>query len=75
MLSLPNYNYEVLVLDSRTWRAYPGKAESFPALLSQAGFSQQLPINNVAAASKLLLVIRPIGRNRTETHVKAEMVT
>lgn len=56
MLSFPDCDYEVLVLDSRTWRAYPGTAESFPALISEDGFSKQLPVDD-ATAAKLLLVI------------------
>ena len=35
--------YEVLVLDTRTWRAYPGASIDFPVLISNEGLLQQIP--------------------------------
>jgi hypothetical protein len=35
-------SYEVIVLDTRTWREFPGKDFDFPALLSKAGFDEQI---------------------------------
>ena len=35
--------YEVLVLDTRTWRAYPGAPIDFPVLISNEGLLQQIP--------------------------------
>jgi hypothetical protein len=39
---LPNSRIEVITLDSRTWRAYPGLSEDSPALVSDAGMDEQL---------------------------------
>lgn len=34
--------YEVIVLDTRTWREFPGKDFDFPALISKEGFDEQI---------------------------------
>lgn len=34
--------YEVIVLDTRTWREFPGKEFDFPALISQEGYEEQI---------------------------------
>ncbi len=34
--------YEVIVLDTRTWREFPGKEFDFPALISQEGYDEQI---------------------------------
>ncbi|MEM6754862.1 MAG: hypothetical protein AAF630_18045, partial [Cyanobacteria bacterium P01_C01_bin.38] len=34
--------YEVIVLDTRTWREFPGKDFDFPALISKEGYDEQI---------------------------------
>ncbi|MBF2018320.1 MAG: hypothetical protein IGS23_24605 [Rivularia sp. T60_A2020_040] len=34
--------YEVILLDTRTWREFPGKQFDFPALISQEGYEEQI---------------------------------
>jgi len=34
--------YEVILLDTRTWREFPGKEFDFPALISQEGYEEQI---------------------------------
>lgn len=34
--------YEVIVLDTRTWREFPGKEFDFPALISKEGYDEQI---------------------------------
>ncbi|AFY56689.1 hypothetical protein Riv7116_4259 [Rivularia sp. PCC 7116] len=35
-------SYEVIVLDTRTWREFPGKDFDFPALISKEGYDAQI---------------------------------
>ncbi|MEO1430993.1 MAG: hypothetical protein AAFV71_18405 [Cyanobacteria bacterium J06633_8] len=35
-------SYEVIVLDTRTWREFPGKEFDFPALISKEGYDEQI---------------------------------
>lgn len=50
-------SYEVILLDTRTWRGLPGNDFDFPALLSQEACQEQLP--NTPDASKLTFIISP----------------
>ncbi|MEB3218325.1 MAG: hypothetical protein VKN72_19120 [Nostocales cyanobacterium 94392] len=34
--------YEVILLDTRTWREFPGKEFDFPALINQEGYEEQI---------------------------------
>ncbi len=34
--------YEVILLDARTWREFPGKEFDFPALISEEGYEEQI---------------------------------
>ena len=49
--------HEVIVLDTRTWRGYPGRNLS-PALLSPEAFDQQLPLGR-ATKKDLVVVVAP----------------
>ena len=35
-------SYEVIVIDTRTWREFPGKEFDFPALISREGYEEQI---------------------------------
>ncbi|WP_017316024.1 metallophosphoesterase family protein [Mastigocladopsis repens] len=51
--------YEVLVLDTRTWRAFPGQDFDFPALLSVEGCDEQISKVVRPENAKVTLVISP----------------
>ncbi|PMB05646.1 hypothetical protein CI592_11730, partial [Fischerella thermalis CCMEE 5328] len=51
--------YEVIVLDTRTWRAFPGKDFDFPALLSEEGCDQQITKLAHPQNAKVTFVISP----------------
>ena len=51
--------HEVLVLDTRTWRAYPGAAIDFPVLMSHEGFQRQLPPRQHLSA-EVTMVVSPV---------------
>jgi hypothetical protein len=51
--------YEVIVLDTRTWRAFPGKDFDFPSLLSEAGCDRQISKVVRPKDAKVTLVISP----------------
>ena len=50
--------HEVLVLDTRTWRAYPGAAIDFPVLMSNEGFQRQFPPRSPNA--EVTIVVSPV---------------
>ncbi|EKU99429.1 PhoD-like phosphatase [Leptolyngbya sp. PCC 7375] len=51
--------YEVIVLDTRTWRAFPGKADfDFPAILSDEGFQTQI-LSLGTSQTEVTLVVSP----------------
>lgn len=54
--------YQVLVLDTRTWRSFPGSSINFAALLSHDGFQAQIldqPGSNPSGNPEVTLVISP----------------
>jgi hypothetical protein len=51
--------YEVLVLDTRTWREFPGKDFDFPALLSAEGCDEQILKVVRPQNARVTLVIAP----------------
>lgn len=51
--------YEVLVLDTRTWREFPGKDFDFPALLSAEGCDEQISKVVRPQNARVTLVIAP----------------
>jgi hypothetical protein len=51
--------YEVLVLDTRTWRAFPGQDFDFPALLSEEGCREQISSVVHSQDTQVTLVISP----------------
>ncbi|ARV58841.1 hypothetical protein BZZ01_09505 [Nostocales cyanobacterium HT-58-2] len=51
--------YEVLVLDTRTWRGFPGKDFDFPALLSAEGCDEQISKVVRPQEARVTLVISP----------------
>ncbi|RUR79703.1 hypothetical protein ACF3DV_01830 [Chlorogloeopsis fritschii PCC 9212] len=66
--------YEVLVLDTRTWRAFPGKDFDFPGLLSEEGCDRQISSVIPPKDAEVTLVISPgpvIGVPFLETIQKA----
>jgi hypothetical protein len=51
--------FQALVLDTRTWRSFPGKSSiNFASLLSEPGFKAQL-LDQPAANAEITLVISP----------------
>jgi hypothetical protein len=50
--------HEVLVLDTRTWRGYPGRIDP-PALLSHEGFQTQIG-NQPDAGKEITIVVSPV---------------
>ncbi|MBD2778292.1 hypothetical protein [Iningainema tapete] len=52
-------NYEVIVLDTRTWREFPGKDFDFPGLLSAEGCNEQITKVVRPDDVKVTLVISP----------------
>ncbi|MGH8480064.1 MAG: hypothetical protein ACREXK_10905 [Gammaproteobacteria bacterium] len=51
--------HQVLVLDTRTWRCYPGAAENFPVLMSDTALARQ--ISDMASQGfDVTLVISPV---------------
>ncbi|MDY6901446.1 MAG: hypothetical protein SWZ49_25725, partial [Cyanobacteriota bacterium] len=51
--------YEVIVLDTRTWREFPGKDFDFPALISKEGYDEQITKQARKDDIKISLVISP----------------
>ncbi|NJM69577.1 MAG: hypothetical protein HC862_04750 [Scytonema sp. RU_4_4] len=51
--------YEVLVLDTRTWREFPGKDFDFPGLLSTEGCDEQISKVVPRQNTRVTLVISP----------------
>ncbi|MGH2415535.1 MAG: hypothetical protein ACRDEA_17965, partial [Microcystaceae cyanobacterium] len=51
--------YEVLVLDTRTWREFPGKDFDFPGLLSAEGCDEQISKVVPQQNTRVTLVISP----------------
>jgi len=55
--------YEILVLDTRTWRAFPGPSINFASLISSDGFQEQivtaLADNQQGTSREMTLVISP----------------
>ncbi|BAZ66638.1 MAG: hypothetical protein KME28_20985 [Pelatocladus maniniholoensis HA4357-MV3] len=51
--------YEVIVLDTRTWRAFPGKDFDFPGLLSKEACDQQITKVVHPKNAKVTFVISP----------------
>ena len=51
--------YEVIVLDTRTWREFPGKDFDFPALISKEGYDEQLSKQVRGDDIKISFVISP----------------
>ncbi|NMG08401.1 hypothetical protein [Brasilonema sp. UFV-L1] len=51
--------YEVLVLDTRTWREFPGKDFDFPGLLSAQGCDEQISKVARPQNTRVTLVISP----------------
>jgi len=64
--------HEVLVLDTRTWRAYPGAPHDFPVLLSSDGFSRQLggPGPGTAEVTLVVSPVPVVGVPFVELHQK-----
>jgi hypothetical protein len=60
-VALPGYPFEVLVLDSRTMRGYPGAPRTFPALLNEEALRAQLvsPSSPTPEHVQLTLVVAP----------------
>jgi hypothetical protein len=50
--------HEVVALDSRTWRAFPGGGKEFAALLSNEAFQEQI-LNLPATQAEVTLVVSP----------------
>lgn len=58
-VALPGYPYEVIVLDSRTWRLYPGPLEH-AGLISATGFQQQFsPTALPSTVPPVTIVVAP----------------
>ncbi len=51
--------YEIIVLDTRTWRAFPGKDFDFPELLSEEGCNEQISKVVRPQNTEVTLVISP----------------
>ncbi|MEL6456869.1 MAG: hypothetical protein AAFQ91_01285 [Cyanobacteria bacterium J06621_15] len=51
--------YEVIVLDTRTWREFPGKDFDFPALISKEGYDEQISNQVRQNDIKISFVISP----------------
>ena len=51
--------YEVIVLDTRTWREFPGKDFDFPALISKEGYDEQISKQVRGDDIKISFVISP----------------
>ncbi|MEO0687008.1 MAG: hypothetical protein AAFY76_18670, partial [Cyanobacteria bacterium J06649_11] len=52
-------DYEVIVLDTRTWREFPGKDFDFPALISKEGYDEQITKQVRGDDIKISFVISP----------------
>ncbi|MEM7581283.1 MAG: hypothetical protein AAF316_15865 [Cyanobacteria bacterium P01_A01_bin.80] len=52
-------NYEVIVLDTRTWREFPGKDFDFPALISKEGYDEQITKQVRKDDTEISFVISP----------------
>ncbi|BAY81813.1 hypothetical protein NIES267_12900 [Calothrix parasitica NIES-267] len=52
-------SYEVIVLDTRTWREFPGKDFDFPALISKEGYDEQISKQVRGDDIKISFVISP----------------
>ncbi|MGB6300874.1 MAG: hypothetical protein WBF90_32520 [Rivularia sp. (in: cyanobacteria)] len=52
-------SYEVIVLDTRTWREFPGKDFDFPALISKEGFDEQISKQVRGDNIKVSFIISP----------------
>ena len=51
--------YEVIVLDTRTWREFPGKDFDFPALISKEGYDEQISKQVRGDDIKVSFIISP----------------
>ncbi len=51
--------YEVIVLDTRTWREFPGNEFDFPALISKEGYDEQISKQVRGDEVEISLVISP----------------
>lgn len=68
------HNYEVIVLDTRTWREFPGQEFDFPALLGELGCDEQISKVTRPHDVKVTLIVSPapfIGVPFVETIQKA----